>query len=201
VPSSLTARGARGFFRAVRVLANVRRSAVFLALLTGASWHAPAFAAPPPDEGAAVKSLGADTVHAALVADPLTKARAALTRAHSMDLANDPSHAEMMRAVAREWIAVARDLIRTTDAEALAEGAEKKLDELETKTVRGRALLEETVARRARATAVLEQLAEEAKAPPPVAGVKAPHATQPAKAGKPSAPAAPAARPASGASE
>jgi hypothetical protein len=84
-----------------------------------------------------------------------------------MDQAGDVRHAAALRAVAREWVDCARDLVRTSETEAKAEKAEKSLDDLETKRARGRALLEETIARRGRAQALLDQLERESRLPAP----------------------------------
>jgi hypothetical protein len=106
-----------------------------------------------------------------------------------MDRAGDARHAAMMRAAALEWLDTARDLVRTADAETAAETAEKTAEDLDTKLVRGRALLEETVARRARAQQSLEQLdvkgAASAPAAPkvPSAGKTPPSSAPPPKPG------------------
>jgi hypothetical protein len=184
----LTAPEARGFFRSVRRLAaRVSLSVFSLVSLRLAS----ATAAPATDKAAeALSTLEKDKAHGALLADPLRRAKDAFDRARSMDAAGDAAHAATMREVAREWVELASDLVRAADAEARAVQAEKDLDEVETKLVRGRALLEETVARRGRAREALEQLEREPKpAPPdpkkvkgakPVAPKAAPAASKPA---------------------
>jgi hypothetical protein len=139
--------------------------------------------AAPSDDESAVQELSRDQAHAPLVKEPVRKANEALTRAKSMDRAGDTAHARLARALAHEWARVAFDLIRASALEEKARLAEKALDELETKTVRGRALLEETAARRGRAKEALEQLEREPPAPPPTA--KPPGPKQ--KAGKPPA--------------
>jgi hypothetical protein len=140
---------------------------------------APAAAAPVTgDAGQLLSDLERDSVHRAALAGSIGKARDALTRAKAMDRAGDARHAALLRAAAREWIDGARDLARATDAEAKAEQAEKAVDDLETKRVRGRALLEETIARRGRASALLEQLEREPKPSAPVDAKKAPPSTK-----------------------
>ncbi len=106
-------------------------------------------------------ALQSDQAHAGTVAVPLGRARQSLDRAAALDRAGDARHAATARAAAREWLDAAVDLIRATDAEQRATGSERKLDDLETKVLRERALLEETVARRGRATQALEQLRHE----------------------------------------
>ncbi len=134
--------------------------------------------AAPSDDESAVNELAHDTAHAMLVRGPLLRAEEALARAKSMDRAGDAAHARLARALAHEWTRVALDLIRAASMEDKALKAEQALDEVATKTVRGRALLEETAARRGRAKAALEQLEREPPPPPPAAakpqGKKAP---------------------------
>lgn len=137
------------------------------------------------DAGQLLSDLERDTTHRAALAGSVEKARDALTRAKAMDRAGDAPHAALLRAAAREWIDGARDLLRATDAEAKAEQAEKAVDDLETKRVRGRALLEETIARRGRASALLEQLEREPKPSAPADAKKAPPSTK--ASGKPAA--------------
>ncbi len=168
----LTSPPFRGFFPRVRRLSRFRRTGALA--LVGVLWLAPAAASPSPSsDERAIAALEQDTSHGAVVGEPLRKARQALTRARSMEQAGDLAHASVVRATAREWIEVARDLVRANDLSDEATKVEKALDELETKTVRGRALLEETAARRGRARETLEQLQRE---PPPLleaAGKKA----------------------------
>jgi len=75
-----------------------------------------------------------------------------------MDLAGDGRHATILRQVGIEWLDLGRDLVRTATTEAAADASEKDGDDLDTKLVRGRALLEETVARRGRARQLFDQL-------------------------------------------
>jgi hypothetical protein len=123
--------------------------------------------AAPDDADKAIAELRQDAAHRALLEAPLGKADQALGRARAMDHAGDTAHAALMRAVARKWIDLSHDLIRTVDMEARAEAAERALDQLETKMVRGRALLEETVARRGRAQETLAQLGKPTPAQQP----------------------------------
>ncbi len=157
----------------------------FAAVAGWACWTGLAAAAASDDESA-VNELSHDTAHAALIRGPLLRAQEALTRAKSMDRAGDTAHARLARALAHEWTRVALDLIRAASMEEKARQTEKSLDEVATKTVRSRALLEETAARRGRAREALEQLEHEPPPPPPTApkphGAKAP--AKPAKAPK-----------------
>jgi hypothetical protein len=148
---------------------------VLAALALGAAGFAVPASAAPSDDESAIKELGQDSAHAALVREPLRKAQEALERAKAMDHAGDNAHARLARALAHEWARTAADLVRAAAAEEKAKLAETALDELETKTVRGRALLEETAARRGRAREALEQLERE---PPPPPTTK-PHGAKP----------------------
>jgi hypothetical protein len=174
-----------------------------LALLGAFLWLSPAAAAPR-DPEAELAPLDQDAAHRAILADPVKRAHDAVTRAQNLDRAGDGVHAAMLRAVALEWIDMARDALRAAEAEAQAEKMEKALDDLETKIVRGRALLEETVARRGRARSLLEELEAQSKAVAAPASVadasarpalaeKTPHAPKKGAAKKP--PAAPSKKP------
>ncbi|HEX5099090.1 MAG TPA: hypothetical protein VFV94_06295 [Polyangiaceae bacterium] len=133
-----------------------------------------------------LSELERDTAHRSALAAPLEKAKRALERtrrgASGAGWAPQDPAAErqsaLLRNVARVWLDVARDLVRTIDAEKAAIAAQKKLDEIETKVVRGKALLEETIARRARTQAQLDLIDRpKAELPPSV-----PPATAPAQA-------------------
>ena len=167
----MTAPVYRGLFPGVLRAACARYLA--LAVVSGWALSTARAAAAPSDDESALNELSHDAAHAALVRGPLLRAEEALDRAKSMDRAGDTAHAGLARALAHEWTRVALDLIRATALEQQAWLAEKSLDELATKTVRGRALLEETAARRGRAKEALEQLERE---PPPPAAPK-PHGT------------------------
>lgn len=181
----MTATLDHGFLPGVRLSVRVRPVAVCLLLgVAGAPGLALAAAS---DDESAIQELSREASHAALVKEPVRRANEALERAKSMDRAGDASHARLARALAHEWARVALDLIRAAALELKARLAEKNLDELETKTVRGRALLEETAARRGRAQEALEQLERE---PPPPPQTAKPPGAKPA-GGKPKAAAKP----------
>jgi hypothetical protein len=176
----LTARRARGFFPAVRRLVRWRVPGA-LAFVAGALWLSPSAAAAPTaaDEAARLAELARDTAHQTTLREPLKKAKQALDRAQSLDQVGDARRSALLRATAHEWLDLAHDLLRAVSAEENAEKAEKALDTLATRTVRGRALLEETVARLSRAREALEQL-EHTPSPAP-----ADPATKPKGAGRP----------------
>jgi hypothetical protein len=163
----LTARNARGFFRAVRRLVRWRVLGS-LAVVAWVFWGVPASAAPPSaaDDASRLAELTLAAAHQTSLGEPLKKAKQALDRAQSLDQVGDARRAALLRATAREWLDLARSLLRTMSSEDKAQQAEKALDALETRTVRGRALLEETVARLGRAREALEQLAHAPGAAP-----------------------------------
>jgi hypothetical protein len=117
-----------------------------------------------------LERLSKDEANRAIVKDAAARARDALDRSRQMERAGDTRHAALLRETAAEWVALATDLVRTAAAERDAQAAEKALVEAETKTVRARALLEETISRKGRAEAQWAELtrnAAAAKAAPP----------------------------------
>ena len=157
------------------------------AVVAGVACGSSVAAAPSADE-ATLDALSADRAHAAVVQVPIAKAREALGRAKSMDAAGDAAHARLARALAHEWTRTAEDLVRAAALEDKATAAERSLDELATKTVRSRALFEETAARRGRALAALEQLEREPPPPPPTATAPGTQTAPPGDAATPPKP-------------
>jgi len=188
-------------FAGVR-LRPLRHAGLALLLSLGAS-SGPALAAPtapagpaPPDRPAVereIADLETRTAHGEPLAEPLGRARKALSRAQAMERAGDLAHAALAVATAREWLNVARDVVRVVHAEAAAMLAERKQEEALTRLTRSRALLEESVARRGRAASVLAELEAKpgvpgasAPAPTPATGKPAPAGGKPAPvSGKP----------------
>ena len=99
--------------------------------------------------------------------EAVKRARQAVARALAMSRAGDAQHSALLRRVALEWALVARDVVRAAAVEAQATQTERTFDELETKALRTRALLEETIARRGRASEALRQAEAAAAAAPP----------------------------------
>jgi hypothetical protein len=172
----------RSAFRVHRI-----RALAVAAVVAGAACASSVAAAPSADE-ATLDALSTDRTHAAVVQVPVAKAREALARAKSMDAAGDAPHARLARALAHEWTRTAEDLVRAAVLEDKAMAAERSLDDLATKTVRSRALLEETAARRGRALAALEQLEKEPPPPPPTAKAPGKKTVQPGTATTPPKP-------------
>jgi hypothetical protein len=104
---------------------------------------------------------------AAFAKEPIDKAAHALRRAGDARAAGDHEHGAELEALAREWAETGADLVRTAAVEQKLAKVQKEHSEIETKLVRARALLEETVARRGRAKTRLEALEAERGAPKP----------------------------------
>jgi hypothetical protein len=129
--------------------------------------------------------IGRDSgLDAAIVRGPAEQAKKALERANGARSAGDVRHAEQLEALACEWALVARDMIRTGQAEADAGGVELQLGDATVRAERARALLEEAIARRGRALAELENLdAGPAPASPAKTKATGPSRGRPAPAG------------------
>ena len=113
------------------------------------------------DRNATVKLISlleAVPAHAVLAREPLVRARHGLSRAADARAAGDRAHAAMLEALGREWAETGRDLVRAAEAEKKLSEIQIKTADLETKALRARALVEQTVARRGRAEEKLEQL-------------------------------------------
>ncbi len=104
------------------------------------------------------QAVSAVPAHARLAREPLENVASVLRRADDARAAGDHEHAALLEAVALEWAESGRDLVRAAEAEAEADELSTRASELEERLVRARALLEQTVARRGRARARLEQL-------------------------------------------
>ena len=172
-----------------RLLLSARRRALALgAVVAVATTGALASLGAGSDRAAAEAAIGGLTAvpaHAKLAQEPLERAQHALRRAGDARVAGDHGHGSLLEGVAREWAETGRDLVRAAEAERQALAVYSKATALETKVVRGRALLEETMARRERAREKLHQL--EGKPPESKPPEAKPSETKPPEA-KPSAP-------------
>jgi hypothetical protein len=145
-----------------------------------------------------ISELELDKAHRSALSEPLAKAKKALERARkgatgagwAPEDKTAARQAALLRAVASAWLDVARDLGRTIEAEKTANETQKKLDDAETKVARGKALLEETIARRSRVQAQLDALDRPKTELPPAAPPPAPQppAAKPAPKAKPEQP-------------
>jgi hypothetical protein len=140
-----------------------------------------------------ITELEGKTEQRALVDGPLSRARAALNRATQARALKQLEQASVLERIALGWAQLGQLLIKTVALEAAATQLETTQNDLDTRIKRARALLEETLARRARAQETLKKL-EQPASPAPVTPT-APAATAPA-APAATAPAAPAATPA-----
>jgi colicin import membrane protein len=107
---------------------------------------------------AAIKALSSTPEARKLAAEPLQQARRALQRARDAERAEDQRHAAMLDDLGTEWVGVAEAVVRSAGIERRADQIQKQVAEAETRIVRAKALLEETVARRARAEQKLRAL-------------------------------------------
>jgi hypothetical protein len=113
-----------------------------------------------------LKQLQQYPAHATLAREPIAHAERALRRGADARAARDHEHAALLEQLAEEWAVTGRDLIRASDAERDASKIEQQLAEAETRRLRARALIEETVSRKQRAEQKLQDLAGAATALP-----------------------------------
>ncbi len=95
-----------------------------------------------------------------LAGETLGKARAALRRADQLRRSGDQKHGAMLEDTALEWASASELLDRTAVSERELFSLQSATTELETKVFRAQALVEQTVARRARAEEALRSLDE-----------------------------------------
>lgn len=95
---------------------------------------------------------------ARLAAESIAKGQDALKRADQLRGTGDQKRAAMLEQAALEWAQGAELLDRTAAAEKQLAEAQTRTTELETKVFRAQALVEQTVARRARAEEALRKL-------------------------------------------
>lgn len=144
-----------------------------------------------------ISELESKTEQRSLVDGPLTRARAALNRANQARRQKQLEQASVLERIALGWAQLGQLLVKTSTLEADAVKLETTQNDLDTRLKRARALLEETLARRARAQEALKKLEQPAltsspAASSPAASTTAPP-TAPASAAAPPAAAAPAA--------
>jgi chromosome segregation ATPase len=116
---------------------------------------------------ALLATLSGDPASAHLAHGSIEPARHALSRAEDARAAADYPHAAQLEELALEHAETGADLVKSAETEAKLAKAQKELSDLETKITRARALLEETVARRGRAQAKLDELDKKPAAPAP----------------------------------
>jgi hypothetical protein len=180
---------------------RIRSGLLCVSLLVAAFSPAISRAAEASDTEAILSRLEADRQSKLLATESIAKAKNALERARSALAAGDTRSARLLREVAHQWALVGRDVVRAATAETQADQADRRLHDVETRLVRARALLEETILRRGRAREKLEeverQTAPAATAQPNPSKASAAKTPAPKPAVPKAAPAKPAAKPSS----
>jgi hypothetical protein len=133
------------------------RVAAFLAL-GGAATLALAAADPRKQTNDVLDALAKQPEAARVASDTLAKAKDALRRADQMRKSGDNAHGALLEQTALEWATASELLAKTARSEKQLLELQSKTTELETKVFRAQALIEQTVARRARAEEALRKL-------------------------------------------
>jgi colicin import membrane protein len=122
-----------------------------------------------PDARAQARALLAEVAKSPeatrVAAESTAKAQDALRRAEQMRAAGDQKHGAMLEETALEWATAARLLGQTAEREKKLNELQTKTTELEDKVFRAQALVEQTVARRARAEEALRALEQKGAKP------------------------------------
>jgi hypothetical protein len=100
-----------------------------------------------------------------VASESIAKAQDALKRAEGMRASGDHKHGAMLEETALEWATASQLLDKTASAERQLSAVQARTTELETKVFRAQALVEQSVARRARAEEALRQLEEKGAKP------------------------------------
>jgi hypothetical protein len=95
-----------------------------------------------------------------VASESIDKSNAALRRADQLRAAGDQKRGAMLEETALEWASASELLDKTAQAEKQLSELQTRTTELETKVFRAQALVEQTVARRARAEEALHKLDE-----------------------------------------
>lgn len=143
--------------RAVALSRSVSRVALAVGLMSLGAQAAPSSSAPSRTREL-IAQVESKPGGKELAKAELTQAKEALVRAERARKAGDHAHAALLEGIALEWAEAASELERAAVAEKAALELEQKLAEVEKKTVRAQALLEQTAARKARASTQLAEL-------------------------------------------
>ena len=95
-----------------------------------------------------------------VASESIAKAQDALKRAEQMRASGDQKHGAMLEEGALEWATASQLLDKTATAEKQLSGLQTRTIDLETRVFRAQALVEQSVARRARAEEALRKLDE-----------------------------------------
>ncbi|HKY35929.1 MAG TPA: hypothetical protein VJN18_08325 [Polyangiaceae bacterium] len=130
-----------------------------LLLLLGSLTHL-AFSAPDARAQAAaiLAELGKRPDAQRVASESIAKAQDALKRAERMRASGDQKHGAMLEETALEWATASQLLDKTASAEKQLAALQTLTTQLETKVFRAQALVEQSVARRARAEEALRKL-------------------------------------------
>lgn len=157
---------------AVRMRRSLRRYSAATALVVALLLPAVLFAERPGDRSRAeakIEAIAKDQKFRKLASEPLQRAREALERSQNARAAGDHFHSAMLDSLGLEWATGADAVVRSARVEREADELQRKVAEAETKVIRARALLEETVARLGRARERLETLRGQSDSPPAAA--------------------------------
>ena len=102
---------------------------------------------------------------ARVASESIEKANDALRRADQLRASGDQKRAAMLEETALEWATASELLDKTAEREKRLAELQTKTTDIEDKVFRAQALVEQTVARRARAEEALRKLEEKAPAP------------------------------------
>jgi len=102
---------------------------------------------------------------ARVASESIQKATDALRRADQLRAAGDQTRGAMQEETALEWALASEQLDKTAQSEKQLAELQTRTTELETKVFRAQALVEQTVARRARAEEALRKVDEKASKP------------------------------------
>ena len=100
-----------------------------------------------------------------VASESIAKSQDALKRAEQMRASGDQAHGAMLEETALEWAKASELLGKTANAEKQLLAAQTLTTQLETKVFRAQALVEQSVARRARAEEALRKLEEKGVKP------------------------------------
>lgn len=130
--------------------------------VTGSARSAPD---PRAQAGALLAELARDPDSQRVASDLLAKVKDALRRADQQRASGDQKRAALSEQTALEWAATAQLLVKTAKSEKALAEAQAHITELETKIFRAQTLVEQTVARRARAEETVRKLDEKGVKP------------------------------------
>jgi hypothetical protein len=100
-----------------------------------------------------------------VASDSIEKANDALRRADQLRASGDHKRGAMLEETALEWASASEQLDKTAQSEKQLAELQTRTTELETKVFRAQALVEQTVARRARAEEALRKLEDKGQKP------------------------------------